>query len=393
MPLVADPATASLPIYPPIPSATNTSTPPVLILSVCDSPDRAWPLVSSAQRNGHDITVLTPPAGYKMRWPDKLLPKVTLPLAYIRQSVREPHQLVALVDAFDVLVTASPTEMAERYHKEAGGDGAIFFNAERWCYPPTRSYCRHAAKQNACGGAARRYLNSGVLVGEARGVLALLEAIEARLRGRSGSSSRLLASGEQPLYQDLALNNPRIRLDCRGLLTAACDGASPRDPSVVGVRTAPLMHFDGPCHWERGVGPSSFSRQLGRSLDPTTLASWRAWRRLCSPRKSKAVSSSSASNATTSRPSACDGGWRAVAEAGLLPGSAGQLPRHPGHPIAKRRSGSLSAGAAPQIKPARANTCRHYCPSNGAQHCSRVDCSTCQACRPTGTTGHRKGVR
>ena len=357
----------------PIPSTANTSR-AVLILSVCDSPDRAWPLVSSAQRNGHAVTVLTPPSGYKMRWPDKLLPKVTLPLAYLRQSVRDPRQIVALVDAFDVLVTATPMEMVQRYHQESGGDGAIFFNAERWCYPPTRSYCRQAAKQNSCGGAAQRYLNSGALIGEAQGVRALLEAIEARLRGRSGSSSRLLATGEQPLYQDLALNNPHIRLDCRGLLTAACDGASPRDPAVVGVRTAPLMHFDGPCHWERGGGRSAFSRQLASSLDSATLASWQAWRRLCFPKK-KSPSSSNA----TSRPSACDSGWRAVADAGLLPGPAGQVPRHQGHPIAKKRSGS--AAAAPQTTPARANGCRHYC--NGVAHCRRVDCSTCRACKAT----------
>ena len=124
-------------------ASRNATSPAVLILAVSDNQDKSWPLLSSAAQHGHSVRLLQPPAGQKMRWPDKLLPKITLPLQFLRSHSHEPRQLVMLVDGFDVLITAPAAEIARRYHEASAG--RVLFNAERWCFPPRHEYCRRLA--------------------------------------------------------------------------------------------------------------------------------------------------------------------------------------------------------------------------------------------------------
>lgn len=89
----------------------------------------------------------------------------------LRQWLRVGHctaDRLIICDAFDVVFTAHPDEVAARVKY---GD-AVVFNAEKGLFP--RADLEHAFPE--CG-TPWRYLNSGVFVGKPARILALLEAM------------------------------------------------------------------------------------------------------------------------------------------------------------------------------------------------------------------------
>jgi len=90
----------------------------------------------------------------------------------IRQWLREGHckaDVLIVADAFDVVFTAHPDAVAERW----GGGDEILFNAEKDQFPPAPGL-RWAFPDP---GTPWRYLNGGLFIGKPANILAFYEAM------------------------------------------------------------------------------------------------------------------------------------------------------------------------------------------------------------------------
>ena len=164
-------------------------------------------LVGSAARHGVAIRLL----GAGERWAhrgEKL--RAALPAV----AAVPPDELVLLVDGYDVLFFAGTEELEARF---ACGDGRPVFNGERgfFCPAPWADEARRAFADDTV---PYPFLNSGVLLGRASDVTALLHDAAAVV-----AEHRL--TSDQAAFYRLALDAPeRVAVDRRGELFC-CTGA------------------------------------------------------------------------------------------------------------------------------------------------------------------------
>ncbi len=93
---------------------------------------------------------------------------------YMRQWLRAGMckcKYLIFSNCFDVLFTAHPDEVAERWLGMNGGDD-VMFNCEKDLFPPSK-----LAHRFPDTGSPWRYLNSGVYIGKPEAILAMLEAM------------------------------------------------------------------------------------------------------------------------------------------------------------------------------------------------------------------------
>lgn len=89
----------------------------------------------------------------------------------------DPTQLVMTVDAYDVILSPELLSIVDKVP-----DGTIIFNGEYTCWPD-----ESAAPLIPAGGPLK-YLNSGVIVGQAGKMMKMLEEVRARARRLANTS-------------------------------------------------------------------------------------------------------------------------------------------------------------------------------------------------------------
>lgn len=98
---------------------------------------------------------------------------ITIP-RHMRKWLREggcKSEFLIFSNCFDVIFTASPDEIAERWLAMNGGD-AVMFNTEKDLFPASK-----LAHRFPDTGSPWRYLNSGLYIGRPESILAMLEAM------------------------------------------------------------------------------------------------------------------------------------------------------------------------------------------------------------------------
>lgn len=157
--------------------------------------------------------------------------------------------LLIVCDSYDVVFTAHPNTIGDRYMELFGGDQVVF-NAERGLFP--RGDLTH---HFADTGTPWRYLNSGFFIGRPTDILAMLDAMRLEdLNNDLDADGRTVNVNDQGWYQvGYALQVVPQALDTHCELCCCCSACSLDDFDLAGAQvvnrltgTAPMVwHFNG----------------------------------------------------------------------------------------------------------------------------------------------------
>jgi len=275
--------------------------------------------LSTSERHGFFPVILG--YGVPVGWGSGLGRKVKLIQQYVNDNT-SPDDVVIIFDAYDVLFQAGEAEIVNRFlEMEVRHNRSLFMNAETHCTSPRKQ--DYPSIESPW-----RYVNSGVVVGRAREILALYRS--ARFKGGSPTHGDRLTLREstEPLqvvdargelqnlnnwHTDYYLDHPDVAALDSGCeliqnvwnVHGVCSSAEQRnqegeqgtalkfsDGRVVNelLGTKPLvLHFPGPGHWPTLRHPERFGTccqyevfraepgnpNLARIMEDRHLAPWK----------------------------------------------------------------------------------------------------------------------
>jgi len=206
--------------------------------------------------------------GDKAWWPDGLGAKINALRDFVFSEVSD-EEIVLFVDAFDVMVFGSKSEVLSKFEElELRHNRSLFFNAEKVCFPDFSDICTDAYPTST--NPRWRYLNSGMFIGRGRNMKMML----------AQPVDNVMAGSDQAFYQRYFLHNPdRLTLDYSCLLLCATQGIGPTwAVELVGRRlhnrdtgTSPsAVRFVSNAHWAKWVDgtPSTDIADVFQQLYP-----------------------------------------------------------------------------------------------------------------------------
>ena len=167
-------------------------------------------LRASVKRLGAELTVL----GLGQPWRG-LGSKVTLLAEHLDSSGAAADNLILFLDAYDVLLLPAAAQLRERFAVlEQEKKGAVVFNSEVNCAPDPALRLLYGRPAD---GAPFRFLNSGIYLGRARDVRAMLATVSADVRTHHASlGADPYRFDDQRWFNRFAIAFPeRVHLDAR----------------------------------------------------------------------------------------------------------------------------------------------------------------------------------
>lgn len=231
------------------------------IVTVCTH-DEGWftALQESCKRRGAQLTVL----GWGERWRGFSW-RFNLMRSFLRD--RPPDQLVAFVDAYDVLVLCNPTEIVRRFTEITSAAGPavdIVLGIEDQVTSHIVNFLRGIAFR-PCGD---HIVNAGVYMGRAGRLLEMLALLPTE---DTLDDQKLLNNACQGKHREFFRRHTTLDKESRLIFNATCDHLTGYIGSIrcrsAGLDPQKLVHPNGtvPCflHCPGGIDMDPFCRVLG----------------------------------------------------------------------------------------------------------------------------------